>query len=95
MKKSQKLLQYLLNVLPHINIVLAVTLLTFFVVDRYNRAMSFIDNDITKWMLCVFCGTVLVEAIATVIYRRMIAKERNAAIDTKGKQGQNDPDQWN
>lgn len=89
MKKSKKLLQYLLNVLPHINIVLAVTMLTFFVVDRYNRAMSFIDNDITKWMLCAFCVTVLAEAILTVIYRRMITREQNAAIDADQRKRSN------
>lgn len=85
MKKGKLILQALLNILPHINIVLAFTMLTFFVVDRYNRAMSFINNDITKWMLCVFCVTVVVEAIATVLYRRMMAREQNAAIDAANK----------
>ena len=85
MKKGKLILQLLLNILPHINIALAVTMLTFFVVDRYNRAMSFINNDITKWMLCVFCVTVVVEAIATVLYRRMMAREQNAAIDAANK----------
>lgn len=95
MKKGKLILQYLLNVLPHINIALAITLLTFFVVDRYNRAMSFIDNNITKWMLCVFCATVLIEAIATVIYRRMITREQNDAIDAKEKKRKNNVDRWN
>lgn len=95
MKTSKKILQYLLNVLPHINIVLAVTMLTFFVVDRYNRAMSFIDNDITKWMLCVFCATVLIEAIATVIYRRMITREQNNAMDAKEKKRKSSTERWN
>ena len=85
MKKGKLILQALLNILPHINIVLAFTMLTFFVVDRYNRAMSFINNDITKWMLCIFCVTVVVEAIATVLYRRMMAREQNAAIDAANK----------
>ena len=92
MKTRKKILQYLLNVLPHINIVLAVTMLTFFVVDRYNRAMSFIDNDITKWMICVFCVTVLIEAIVTVIYRRMITREQNDAMDAIEKKRKNSAD---
>ena len=93
MKKGKIILQVLLNVLPHINIALAVTMLTFFVVDRYNRAMSFINNDITKGMLAVFCVTVLVEAIATVIYRRMIAREQNASIDAANKKRRYNGDQ--
>lgn len=93
MKKGKIILQVLLNVLPHINIALAVTMLTFFVVDRYNRAMSFINNDITKGMLAVFCVTVLVEAIATVIYRRMMAREQNASIDAANKKRRYNGDQ--
>ena len=89
MKKSKKILQLLLNLLPHMNIVLSIVLLTFFVVDRFNRAMSFIDNDITKWMLCVFCVSVFVEAVLTVAYRRMISREQNFAIDEMEKKKNN------
>lgn len=60
----------LLSCLPHVNITLAVVLLVLFVTDRFNRAMAFINNDITKWMLCVFCVTSLAQAIVCAYFRR-------------------------
>lgn len=63
-----------LSALPHINIVLAMVLLVLFVTDRYNRAMAFINNDITKWMLCVFCVTSLLQAIVFAYNRRKAIK---------------------
>ena len=51
MKKSGLAAQ----LLPHVCIVLSVVMMTFFVIDRLNEPMKFIDNDITKWMLCVLC----------------------------------------
>lgn len=65
-----------LSVLPHINITLAMVLLVLFVTDRYNRAMAFINNDITKWMLCVFCVTSLLQAIVFAYTRRKAIKNR-------------------
>lgn len=86
MKVLKWLGRIFLNILPHVNIALAVTLLTLFVTDRYNRAMAFINNDITKWMLCVFCVTVLIEAIALATTRRKAAMRRNAQLDAKQHQ---------
>lgn len=86
MKLLKKLGRFFLNILPHVNIALAITLLTLFVTDRFNRAMAFINNDITKWMLCVFCVTVLIEAIALATTRRKAAMQRNAQMDANQQQ---------
>ena len=43
------------KVFPHISIILSLMLMVFFVIDRFNEAMAFINNNITKWLLCVFC----------------------------------------
>ena len=67
---------------------LAVTLLTLFVTDRFNRAMAFINNDIAKWMLAVFCITVLIEAIYLSAIHRKAVRERNAAIDAAEAENQ-------
>ena len=81
MKQIKTLGRFFLRVLPHINIALAVTLLTLFVTDRFNRAMAFINNDIAKWMLAVFCITVVIEAIHLSKIHRQTARARNAALD--------------
>lgn len=36
------------RLLPHLVIILSVMILTFFVIDRFNEAMAFLNNDITK-----------------------------------------------
>lgn len=72
----------LLSCLPHVNITLAVVLMVLFVTDRFNRAMAFINNDITKWMLCVFCVTSFIQAIVYAYYRRKAFRKREAE-DTK------------
>lgn len=49
--------------LSHLNIVFAGLFLILFVADRFNSAMVFIDNDITKWLLFFFCIASLILAI--------------------------------
>ncbi|MBO5778108.1 MAG: hypothetical protein J6R82_00925 [Clostridia bacterium] len=83
MKQLKTLGKLFLAVLPHVNIALSITLLTLFVTDRFNRAMAFINNDIAKWMLAVFCCTVFIEAVVYVYTRRKAAIARNNAMDTR------------
>lgn len=68
----------LLSCLPHVNITLSVVLLVLFVTDRFNRAMAFINNDIAKWMLCVFCVTSLLQAIVFAYNRRKAIRKSEA-----------------
>ena len=56
----------LLRILPHLVLIFSVMMLTFFVIDRINVAMAFLDNDLTKILLAVFsllAGTLAVIAI--------------------------------
>ena len=50
----------LLDIAPHICLTLSLMHVTFLIVDMFNRAMAFVNNDITKWLL-------LVSAILTLI----------------------------
>ena len=45
----------LLRALPHACIILATLFITLFITDRFNRAMAFINNDLTRWLL-LLCG---------------------------------------
>lgn len=78
----KKIIAAALSALPHINITLAVVLLVLFVTDRFNRAMMFINNDITKWMLCVFCVTSFLQAILYAYHRRKSIRKREEERNT-------------
>lgn len=68
--KKRKISDILLDFLPHLNIALSLVMLVLFVTDRFNRAMNFINNDITKMMLAVFCILVLIESVLYARRRR-------------------------
>ena len=70
MKILLKILSFLRDFLPHATIALALVLVAFFVLDRFNRAMNFIGNDITKVMLVVFCGMSVTLAVLYIVERR-------------------------
>ena len=50
----------LLNAVPHISLVLSLMHLVFLVVDLFNRAMAFVSNDITKWLLLTSAALTLI-----------------------------------
>ena len=62
--------------LPHICLVIALMMLVFYTLDRYNGAMNFIDNDIFKMLLLVFSLLVIVSSILTIRDHRRSARHR-------------------
>ena len=67
MKTLQKILSALRDVLPHLLIALSVVLLSFFILDRFNRAMNFINNDHTKRLLVVYGQLVAAQAVLLAV----------------------------
>ena len=53
----------LLRAVPHLTIVLGLMTLTFFCIDRVNRAMAFMTSELSKW---VFAGLALLSIISSV-----------------------------
>ncbi|MBQ8287173.1 MAG: hypothetical protein IJX76_00190 [Clostridia bacterium] len=86
----KKILQNLMKFLPHINIVLAITMITLFVTDRYNRAMKFLYNDNTKWLLLFFSISVVLQALIQIYLNRVEVRERNRMIDEQKQQESSD-----
>ena len=43
--------QRILSIPPHFSLILSLMLLTFYITDRYNTAMAFINHDMTKDLL--------------------------------------------
>ena len=63
MKVIKKILLLFASALPHLNISLGIVMLTLLITDRFNRAMNFVNNDITKSMLIGFCVLVIIESV--------------------------------
>ncbi|MEG1547301.1 MAG: hypothetical protein RR232_03600 [Clostridia bacterium] len=76
------------RVLCHLNIILGGMFLTFFIIDRFNTAMNFLGNEISKWLLCIFsvCAILLGAVTAHAIYshnRREHRRNRQQHDDNK------------
>ena len=48
MSKAQRILR-------HTTVILSWMFLVFLVLDQFNPMMNFIDNAISRWLLCAFC----------------------------------------
>lgn len=64
----------IVGMLPHINIIISCMMITFFVIDRYNTAMAFINNNITKWLLLIVSILSIVNSIILICYQRKESK---------------------
>lgn len=56
--------------LPHASIILAAMLIVFFVIDRFNSAMGFLDNDGAKILMLLLSITAIINAIMLIAYQR-------------------------
>lgn len=65
--------------MPHISIILAGMLIVFFVIDRFNSAMGFLDNDGAKLLLFVLSVTSIINSVLLITYQR----RRDRMEDTK------------
>ena len=66
----KNILKTLLGFIPHISIVLSLMMITFYITDRYNRPMAFINNDITKALLLVLSVLVIIESVYLIAHLR-------------------------
>lgn len=55
-----------IQVLPHLSIVLAGLLLVLFVVDYFNGSMGFLDSDVAKTVLVLVCVTSIVNSVLLI-----------------------------
>ena len=62
---AKRILPYAWGALSHVGIVLSLMFFVFLVVDRYNRAMAFVNNEITK-------GLLVLAALITIALHRIL-----------------------
>ena len=65
-----KLRKLLANACAHLSIVWSLMLLTFYITDRYNPAMTFIDHDMTKGLIVLLSLTTLICGIGLLSQKR-------------------------
>lgn len=54
------------KLLPHAAILLSNMMIVFFVLDRFNTAMGFIDNEITKWLILALSVISIANSVALI-----------------------------
>ncbi len=58
------------KIVPHVSIIISLMMLTFFVIDRINPYMQFIDHPMTKWLLAIFSVSSFVTACLLIARQR-------------------------
>lgn len=66
-RKMKKFFDFLYSVLPHAIIIMSLFLITCFIVDRFNRTMSFVNNDITKYVLLFLSVSAIIQSVVIVV----------------------------
>ena len=76
------------KLLPHATIIVSAMYLVFFVIDRFNEPMAFVNNRMTKALLLVMCVISTINAIALIQSDR--EKERRHQKKLKKKKAAED-----
>lgn len=66
----KRILSLIASALPHINIALGITMLALLVTDQFNRAMNFINNDMTKTLMIIYCVLIIIQSVIYSYNRR-------------------------
>ena len=43
------------SLLTHLTVILSLMFVVFLILDQFNPMMNFVDNDISRWLLCALC----------------------------------------
>ena len=76
---------------PHAAIILSAMYLVFFAIDRVNRSMAFINNDITKWLLLILCGLSVYHAVLQIREDRQKERARQEQLRRARRMRSNPP----
>lgn len=85
MSVNKRRVKLWLSVLAHLVAVLSVMMLTFFILDRVNEAMAFLNNEITKWILAVYALMAASLAVGVIVLYEKGRKEDRSGSEDKGE----------
>lgn len=66
-KSNKYSLPVFAKVLNHVQLILGIMLLTFFTIDRFNQAMDFMSNNITKFLVGALALIGIVNAVTVIV----------------------------
>lgn len=66
----KRVLSLLAAAMPHLLLILSGMLLTFCIIDFFNSAMGFLDNEITKGIQMALCGVSFITAGMLIYHQR-------------------------
>lgn len=56
------------KIIPHLTIVLSAMCLLFFVIDRFNRNMDFLNNEMTRWLVAALAACAIFTSVRMIIW---------------------------
>ncbi len=62
--------------LSHLIIIFGGMFITFFILDRFNPGMGFVDSEISRWVLLGFALTAISQGILSLISIRWQEREK-------------------
>lgn len=75
-----KIVKYMKEWISHLTLIFAVMLLTFWVTDRFNTAMAFINHDMTKGLMLIFSLCSMAVAIFLLTDRTPYVRKARAVM---------------
>lgn len=73
------------KILPHCAIVISGMYIVFFLIDRVNQPMAFINNDITKALLLILSGVSILNAVSLIHLDRARQRQRQQRRQEHGE----------
>ena len=50
-------------VLTHLTVILSFMFVVFLILDQFNPMMNFVDNDVSRWLLCILCLSCILRSV--------------------------------
>ncbi len=63
----KRFLSCIFRIIPHLCLILALMMLTFFTIDLFNPSMAFLNNTLTKYLLALFSLLSLIPALYMIL----------------------------
>lgn len=70
--------------MPHISIVISGMMIVFFIIDRYNKKMRFMEDDMTKVLVFILSISAIATAIMLIHNQRSQEWRRLSRDDASG-----------
>lgn len=71
-----KAIKLFLSILPHLLLIVACMFVTFLIIDTQNKAMEFVESDLSKGVMAVWCVLSVATSVTLIAAQRRSERER-------------------